>query len=116
MRGMIFVLFLTLIGCSWSKPEVVYETVEVVKPVFHPQRPDPVIQYTPTWKVLTQETFDELPDEAVYIGFEYNSSLKYREWLESISFFIEQQNIIICHYREELEEPVCSKVDYEHQE
>lgn len=92
MRYVAIGLFLILVGCS-AKVEYI-EKPEVVYPL-----PDPVKMKELKWHVLTKETMSEKPDNAVFVGLDWNESLEHRNDLEKLLDFIKKQTIIICKHQ-----------------
>lgn len=93
----VILLAVLLTGCA-AEPKVVYQYKEVTKPVYHPARPVPVKSFVPNWKVVdgsVQMTYDE--------------SVRYRVWLEQVKSYIDNQNLVLCHYRVDLNEPICKR-------
>lgn len=100
LKAVLVLLFtLSITGCAKTpEPVVKYEYIEVQKPVYHPARPAAVHSYVPNWTVK---------DGSVQMT--YNESVRYRIWLEQVLGYIKSQNLIICSYRKDLNEPECTK-------
>ena len=102
----VVVLAWFLTGCITTTERVYTETEEII---YHPPRPAPVRNYVVPWVVITDETILEEPNGSVFVGLEYNNSLTYREWLESIDVYVQKTNQLLCGYRKELNEEMCKK-------
>lgn len=99
-----FVLIITLSGCSWNtKQDVNFDAN-----LSHPELPNTVQPYRFDFKVITSENKDQyITDNSVYLAIDYKESLIFRQFLEDMKRFMLEANGVICYYREELNESFC---------
>lgn len=90
----IILILVALLLTSCKNESVVPNTQNIM---IHPSLPVPVITKKFSWDVL-------IKDDDVYVGLLYNDSLEFRLYLEDIKRYIQQQKLLLCFYRKELNE------------
>ena len=54
--------------------------------------------------------------DKVYVGLTWEDYLALAEFMTDINEFLESENILLCHYREEMNEPRCHKYNFNRKE
>lgn len=96
-----------MVGCSLIPERIVTETVYVERPLIHPPMPQPVNFHTPRLRIITKDTIEPEPDNAVFQCFEWNDGQELRISLEQAYTYTRELLTILCSYRKDENEEIC---------
>ena len=69
-------------------------------PEIHPNRPEPISNLQVNLKVIQAHG-------GKFISLRWQDYLNLSDWLVDVKEHIEETNVLLCHYRDELKEPEC---------
>lgn len=108
MRLAIIASVLLLTSCSLFDSRIINRTTTVEKEMFHQVRSKPVYVSIPHMDLLTPKTKEEfLVDNYLYAIYTWEEYLELAAIIKKLMLKIDQQNLLLCHYRRTLKEEMC---------